>query len=344
LEIKFLSVGCGDGIIIRYLGENSQYCNIIIDGGVERGKVYEEKLKQEIKQIIERKELIDLWIITHTDNDHIGGLLRFIADREFTGQNHLENAQIWFNDSTFDYMVSTTADTILLSQDQAIRLRTHLTEKAIVVKNDIHAVKEINFYGLKLTVLSPAQEIAATEDTAPEADTTVPLRGQVVPDWDKKIEDFDFTQFTEDGKPEHQNCIAVLLEYNNKKVLLTSDSYPSVVVESLTQLGYSPENKLKVEFMQLAHHGSKFNTSVELLEMIDCNKFVISGDGKNNHKIPNKETMARVIHTKDNPVEFHITENNDWTRNIFRVDMPDVNKRLSLVFPENFSNALIFQL
>lgn len=344
MEIKFLSVGCGDGIIIRCLGGDNQYHNIIIDGGVERGKVYEYTLKQEIKQIIERKERIDLWIITHTDDDHIGGLLRFIADKEFAEQNLLENTEFWVNDSTFNYKVSTTADAVLLSPDQSIRLRTYLTEKNIAVRNDIYAVKEINYYGLKLTVLSPVQEIAVTEDTAPDTGTSVSLRGQVVADWDKKNEDFTPMQFTEDSKPEHQNCIALLLEYNNKKALLTSDCYPSVVVESLTQLGYSLGNKLNVEFMQLAHHGSKYNTSLELLEMIDCDKFVISADGFNNHKLPNKETMVRVINIKDNPVEFYITEKNEITQNIFRVDIPDVISRLSLVFPKDFSNALTFQL
>lgn len=80
LTIKFLSVGCGDGFSIRFRGDDHLFHNILVDGGVEKGDIYIETLRREIEEIINRGEYIDLWVISHIDDDHIGGILRFIKD------------------------------------------------------------------------------------------------------------------------------------------------------------------------------------------------------------------------------------------------------------------------
>ncbi|MES2138274.1 MAG: hypothetical protein V4511_01100 [Bacteroidota bacterium] len=52
LEIKFLQTGCGDAIKIRFLGNDNQYRNILIDGGTDKGDVYNNTIRKEILNII----------------------------------------------------------------------------------------------------------------------------------------------------------------------------------------------------------------------------------------------------------------------------------------------------
>ena len=341
MDLKFLSVGCGDGIVIRFLGNDDRYHNIIIDGGTEKGKVYENTLRQEIRQIIDRKEIIDLWVISHIDDDHIGGLLKFINDTELIEESNLKETVFWYNSYEFDYEIS-SKDTVLLSEKQSSRLKDYLTENSNAVSNTIFAGKRVDFYGLEMTILSPIESFFEVVDKSD--DTTILLGGKLEADWDKKVENFDLAQFEEDSKKEHRHCIALLLNYSNKRFLLSSDSYPSVLIESLMKLGYDTKTKLDLEILQLSHHGSKFNTSLEFLQIINCKKFVISADGYNKYNLPNKETIARVLNTSEYPVEVHITHKNDITESLFKVDDDTIKNKVSLLFPECFSNFLSFRI
>lgn len=80
-------------------------------------------------------------------------------------------------------------------------------------------------------------------------------------------------------------------------ILFLGDAHPKFLEQSLSSKGYSKHNKLKVDFVKISHHGSKNNTTNNLLDMIDCDNFVISTNGGNSfHTHPDRETIARIIH------------------------------------------------
>ncbi len=56
-------------------------------------------------------------------------------------------------------------------------------------------------------------------------------------------------------------------------------------------------NKIKADYVKVSHHGSINNTSCELLDLIDCDNYIISTNGYR-HKHPDRETVARIIHHK----------------------------------------------
>jgi hypothetical protein len=51
---------------------------------------------------------------------------------------------------------------------------------------------------------------------------------------------------------------------------------------------------LEVDLVKVSHHGSKGNTSPELLSMISSKRFVISTNGAI-HSLPDKQCLARII-------------------------------------------------
>jgi hypothetical protein len=82
-------------------------------------------------------------------------------------------------------------------------------------------------------------------------------------------------------------------------------------------MGYSEERKLEVDIVKLSHHGSRKNTSPELLKLIECEKYIVSTDGSR-HGLPDKESLARVIHNnKDRKTQFFFNFSNRVTNKIF---------------------------
>ena len=97
MKIKFLQAYNGDSIWISFL-ENDIPRNIIIDGGI--GDTYENNLKRKgdlfkvIEHIKNNEQKIDLLVMTHFDDDHIGGLLRWLnKDKEAP----MLIKKVWFN-------------------------------------------------------------------------------------------------------------------------------------------------------------------------------------------------------------------------------------------------------
>jgi hypothetical protein len=120
-----------------------------------------------------------------------------------------------------------------------------------------------------------------------------PLRGREE-DLALPIEDLAQRDFEEDDSEANHSSIALLFEYADRRLLLTGDAYPSELVEGLKAMGYSPDCPLPLDAFKLAHHGSRANTSGELLDLVDCNRYLISTSGARfDH--PDKECLARVI-------------------------------------------------
>jgi beta-lactamase superfamily II metal-dependent hydrolase len=348
MEIRFLSVGCGDGICIRFFGEDGSYHNILIDGGTEKGDKYERSLKKEIIAINERKEKIDLWIITHIDDDHIGGILRFVKDQALFKEIDLSATRFWFNYSDVDYDTGISPDNFK-SVKQGIRLRELLKQKAFLQQFITDELQVINFFGVKFSILSPNRQ--KFEDLALEwkkeeikiiEKNAASFKGTEENDHETKIEDFDLELEESDTSTANASSIAFILEYKAKKLLFTADAHPHILENAMSQLGYSDENKLYVEYMQVPHHGSKFNTSDGLLKMISCFNYIISADGFK-HNLPNKKALARIIKfNKEKATNFFITEMNSVTRSIFSVD--GILENVTLNFPSEGTGGLVFNL
>lgn len=100
--------------------------------------------------------------------------------------------------------------------------------------------------------------------------------------------------FNEDKDKVNGSSISFILEFYRRKFLFLADSHPRVIEEGLRHYMKNECEKIHFDAVKISHHGSANNTSVELLNMISCNKFIICTNGAR-FEHPDDETIARII-------------------------------------------------
>ncbi len=75
IEIEVLPANEGDCILITIEKED---IHILIDGGT--AETYRNYLKTRLIQLKNEGKVIDLLIVTHIDNDHIGGIIELLKE------------------------------------------------------------------------------------------------------------------------------------------------------------------------------------------------------------------------------------------------------------------------
>jgi beta-lactamase superfamily II metal-dependent hydrolase len=245
----------------------------------------------EAKKIYDMNQNIDLFIITHIDQDHIGGIASFI--KQFETENAFVG-EYWFNG---DYHRLPEGKP-KISFYQGIKLGEFLSKNRKDFKNRINSSLEpFRIYGAKFTILSPHPDALSDflEKWEEEEKKGTGTKISAACDWDLGIEMLANKPFEDQCSLENRVSIAFLLELKDKSALFLGDAHPSTVIASLKQLGYSNEKKLKVDYIKVSHHGSKYNTNSDLLNLVDCDTFLISANGSNSYFFPHKEALARIV-------------------------------------------------
>jgi beta-lactamase superfamily II metal-dependent hydrolase len=332
ISIQFFDADGGDAIWIRYLGNDNLWHNILIDGGYIGS--YDKIFKPVIDAISQAGECIDLWIITHIDLDHIGAIISFTRDTSISDKDKLVKLY-WFNHAS--YKIPDTSGKI--GYKQGIDLRSYLES---INKLSIEQITEESgtkdFYGLYLTLLSPTVEkIGAADRDWIKREKKKPAKiTRSQGDHHKKIEDFVESDFVENVDTVNGSSIAFILRFKDITGLFLADGHPSDIVNSLKKLNYSQKCPLLLSFVKVSHHGSKNNTSLELLALIRTGVYVLSANGITN-KHPDKETLVRILkyHARiGQPLIFVFTANTNQIKTLFNVD-EDPERRY------NFSQSFI---
>jgi beta-lactamase superfamily II metal-dependent hydrolase len=334
LTIQFFDAQGGDAIWIRYLGDDLRWHNILIDGGFIGS--YSETFKPVINAISTANEYIDLWVITHIDLDHIGAIVSFARDSSIPDKEKLVRSY-WFNHTGF-----TIPDTSgRVGYRQGIDLRSYLQSiNQLTIEQITDMTGARDFYGLKLTVLSPtAEKIAAANHDWIQKEKQVAVKmARKESDHHKKIEDFDGNDFVENTDLINGSSITFILNFKGIQGLFLADGHPTDVVISLKRLNYNIECPLLLSFVKVSHHGSKQNTSPELLRLIRTGVYVISANGISN-KHPHKETLARILRYHNSigqHLKFLYTANTPQIKALFNVDEnPQERYNFSQVFIED---------
>lgn len=327
LSVEYIPMQYYDAIFIRFTDEDGRTHNIIVDGGeISKQKYcYIDSLKKKLEDLFNRGESINLWIITHIDNDHIGGLYHFINDIEFFEAHKEQLKEVWMNyGGKGDYDVQRTGR---IGYQDGKKLRELLKEKQVCVKQDILAGYTATFFDSKITVVAPNETAfnryinwwnnKEFEEAVQTADGLI-KGGEW--DYEKKFKDFDVTQYNEDKEVKNNSSIAFVLSYHGHQLLFAADSCSSILINGLMKANIMKEGKWKFDLMHIPHHGSCRNACTVFLKSIDCPLYVITGNGTNQYQLPDKETIARLIAANPYGCELHFTQMNFKLKEIFADD------------------------
>ena len=329
--IEMLPAEQGDALFIEY-GKGRVRNRILIDGGTPPTA---EAVAARIEQLAPDDRHFELLIVTHIDTDHIGGILKFLADPPAG----LTFDDVWFNGwpqleplTTDLPLGSMTADAILGPKDGEILDRLLELHVGGVVRGHnkpfggeavmVPARGPLPSHkldgGMTLTLLAPGHRALRklraewvevvrdanwTEAEVQELVETAARRKGIDLTLGERLDvrSLAAATFKSDDKPANGSSIVVLAEFEKKRLLLTGDGFAPSITAGLERL-LGPEERLTVSAVKLAHHGSRNNTSLPMLRRLDCKQFLVSSSGKIFHH-PDAEALSRVIVTNGPDVE-----------------------------------------
>lgn len=317
MKIKFLKAFNGDAIWISFENDGVQK-NVIIDGGIGKTYIDSSKRKGELFDVIEsikeKGEFVDLLVLTHFDDDHIGGILKWL-DKDQNASTLIK--KVWFNSGKeiankfeiaenheLDIQIQGSAEVFQTSPAQGINFEKYLKDNYLWEGMIIEQGEVYELLGLTFKILSPNKDkLAKLLKLYRKQIDYFTSSGEY--DFDTTLQDFIIEEntskfiITEDSAVANGSSIAFIMVHENNNYLFLGDSHPSVIVEGLKHFGFNKSNPLSVELMKISHHASMYNTTKELLEIIETdNYFVCSNASK--HGLPNKRTIARIIANSPN--------------------------------------------
>lgn len=284
IKTTFFPCGSGEFIWINITENENKHVNILIDSG------FKAHYEPYIKNVLEKVDKIDLWVLSHTDEDHIGGIIKLIDNGDENLITQKVN-KIWFNWSSLEIRNSSSN----ISVKQAILLRDKLYELGKLHNVDIdNNFEKCMISNVVLSILSPTTEKLKLSKTKWQHEEQSKISTNT--DYNIQIENLIKKPFQEDESVWNGGSIAFLLEWNDKKILFLADAHPSVIIKSLMNKPFeiSNENPLNVDCVKVAHHGSKANTSFELLNLINCKDWIFCANGTK-HGFPHKECISKII-------------------------------------------------
>lgn len=309
-RLAMLPARQGDCLWFSYGSEQSPH-HLVIDGGPERSRVLLSRVEQMLAASPNRKLHIVLLVVTHVDNDHIGGVLELLENLPAG----LSFGDIWFN--AYRHLLPPDR----LGPDQGERLAAVLDARrlpwneafhrqAVVIPDEGALPRLVRQDGLALTLLGPDrsqlaklakvwEDVVAEEEQATGERQEGDLLGRGDP-WPPDLAALAQRRFRPDVGEANGSSIAFLVEYQGKCILCAADAFSSRLINSLDRLPQQ-EERLSLDAFKLSHHGSAKSTSSELLGKVACKQYLISSNGSYfGH--PDAEAMARVLlHGGKNP-------------------------------------------
>lgn len=301
----------GDCLWIEY-GRGRTPHRVVIDGGPDGSTVLLDRIKKEIGKS-RRRFRIELLVITHVDDDHIGGVLSLLENLPA----NVQFGDIWFNAFKHllpkDRMGGAQGERLsgILNGDKNLPWNMawgkHKGEGAVVLPSGTEPLPCKRLTGrLKLTLLSPTAEKLK----------------KLIPDWEKSCQrakllpggeglkqkdrlgrkdrwppDVRVLARSKPGRDTSANgsSIAFLAEYGGKSLLLSGDAHHGTLKSSIKRVCIERGLKsLSVNAFKVPHHGSSNNISNELLNLLDCNQYLISTSGKQ-FSHPDFAALSRII-------------------------------------------------
>lgn len=285
LRIHFLPVGAGDCMLLQF---NDARFNILIDAGPKGAKPKNERLCQTLLELVPGG-VIDLAIVTHHDDDHIGGFFYLLSEASgLTIKDMIFNSTL-----VVDKLIKGEALSDI-SPRQARQLsaaRPTFNQRVVCAG---HRVKVFNDL-VELIFLSPCESEVLKYGVSTAVELTPPVNISVRRPFRPYAQlQGEPDTFIEDKSKPNLLSLAFEVRFNGQAWLFLGDAWPSRVHSALDHL--YPDSIPQYELVKVSHHGSNGNTTAELIGRLSCSRYVFLADGRQH---PHEEVFRRIIQACD---------------------------------------------
>lgn len=302
MKIDIIDAGHGDCLLVT-CGETL----ILIDSGPKSLKVRKVLIERLTKLLDGR--YVDIAVVTHNDDDHIGGF-KYLIDSgiiiKYFIFNSIELLPKIFKQKSNTNKISFRQDSQLnkLLNEQSIKLGTFQFEDSPIELNE-----------LKFIALTPNDIILSKlNETVEKKKKKIAGKKIVEPDIKSCLEEIRSGKdnFEEDSSITNKSSISFILEYKGKRAIFLGDSHPSDIIIALKN---KQLENINFDVVKLSHHASHKNTSKELIRLLGKTEYIICAD-KSHNGHPNNKTIGRIL-SFNSDAKFHLSADNEKLKSIF---------------------------
>jgi beta-lactamase superfamily II metal-dependent hydrolase len=348
MRIEALPARLGDCLLVECLREGTRPWRMLIDGGPsDTWPMLEERLRRL------EDPTIDVAVITHIDDDHIAGFLKFlesdlatsVGDYWFNGLPQLPERPI--DVDTRSFAQGDAVGAMLDATDRPLPWNEAFNGAAVVSGEDAPHMLAIHG-GPTITVVSPSAKRllalsrrwreALSEGTRGEDEHPV---GEPPPLAD--LESLAAEKWPKDGSPANGASIGLLVEYRGASALLTGDAWGNVLAPELARLAQARRvDAVEVDAVKLPHHGSRANVLAGLTPLAPAAHYIVSSNG-DRFGHPDDQALARVVTEAPRGATLWFTYDNARTR---RWDDPALAAQYGYLtrFPQSEGVGVVVEL
>ena len=321
INISLLQAYYGDCIFLSYEG-----FNILIDGGtsltyqnLHDRRNPDKDLKKLVCQLQDADQHIDLLVVTHVDDDHIGGIKEWF-ENNYPADGFIH--EIWMNDNIELKDGSGLQD----SPKSAGSLLKLWQERGQRYRNDIVLGVEEDKGPFHFRVLSPLPKYRNI--VANKIHSTLKNKGIDTSTYKISLTELNNEQWESNAiSVENRASIALELSIPGEKILMLGDAHIDDIMTGLDFFYPNKDEQILYSVIKLSHHGSKNNFDPSFLKRVRANTFLVSTNGDYfNH--PDKEVIAHIICNSDACIGFNYQNRIDslFTEQDYK-DFPDLHER-----------------
>lgn len=313
-KIVPINVGHGESILVC-ISHNDKKFNLLVDGGSYRKSTdaYNEPVYhvENMKRIARVTDLHGL-VVSHVDDDHIGGIIHII--REWKKLDQERNFFLIFNDY-IDHSISFSQGEALINEIEQLQKNLNVNIQILNTysKRYISANRWIQKYlcTLPIQVLSIFQRKMLPEKRSDYIYLTLLTPGKkeinaLMQEWKKyKISKQKGKKASDNGKIINDASISFLLEYDEHTILFTGDSSIKLIRHKINELSKVISH---MDYINLCHHGAAENNRgiLELIEEYKCANVFASTNSVRYPEHPSLFMLYKLI--KRNPgIKIYLT-------------------------------------
>jgi hypothetical protein len=310
--LEALRAGQGDSLLLHY-GDDSDPRICIIDGGP--GVVFGDALRPRLMALRDRfvqdghltaddPLRVDLIMVSHLDDDHIGGVLA-LTDDLLADPNQapwLTTKAVWNNtfadladdkEGILEKAKAPNPDAAhVVSVGQGRKLRTAVEQLGWPINVPFEDLVQAPEKGGHRVTLDAETDLLVL---SPRSDQVATLRKE----WEKQAarlrkKETSTAEVVEyiDRSPFNLSSIVCLARQQDRTMLLTGDARGDHVLAGLEAAGVLKDGALHVDILKMPHHGSVRNVAEEFFQKITADHYVISANGSDGN--PETKTLDMI--------------------------------------------------